>query len=143
MLGYEARDSGYRMSLLDRLQIEYMKIGGRASEYSITLSTNYRCHKDILAIPHQLFYKGLKSKAQKASPHPLAPYPLLFVCSNLTPDVCPSDVEAQILLEQVNHFIGHNWPSEQWGKYDISNIAVVTATRPQVCMYLYLMLMKL
>ena len=136
MLGEEARDSGFKLSLLERLQMEYKKIGGRANEYSITLSTNHRCHKEILAIPHQLFYKGLKSKAYKAIPHPQAPYPLLFVCSNLTSDVhsSVSDQEAQLLLEQVNNFVGHrSWPHEQWGKYDISNIAVVTATRTQVC----------
>ena len=116
--------------------MEYSKIGGRTNEYSITLSTNYRCHKHILAIPHQLFYSGLKSKAYKAIPHPQAPYPLLFVCSNLTSDVLSSvsGQEARLLLEQVNAFVSQRtWPQEQWGKYDLGSIAVVTATRTQVC----------
>ena len=136
MLGEEARDSGLKFSLLERLQKEYNKIGGRTNEYSMTLSTNYRCHKHILAIPHQLFYNGLKSKAYKAIPHPQARYPLLFVCSNLTSNVLSStgDQEARLLLQQVNTFAGqHTWPQEQWGKYDLSSIAVVTATRTQVC----------
>lgn len=136
VLGEEARDSGFKFSLLERLQMEYNKIGGRTNEYSITLSTNYRCHKHILAIPHQLFYSRLKSKAYKAIPHPQAPYPLLFVCSNLTSDVLSSvgDQEARLLLEQVNAFVGQRtWPKEQWGEYDLNSIAVVTATRTQVC----------
>lgn len=112
--------------------MEYKRIGGLANEYSVTLSTNYRCHEDILAIPRHLFYKGLKSNAQKAALHPKATYPLLFVCSNLTPNECTGNVEAQILLKQVKFFIGENWPQE-WGEYDLTSIAVITATRPQVC----------
>ena len=136
VLGEEARDSGFKISLLERLQKEYNEIGGRTNEYSLTLSTNYRCHNHILAIPHQLFYNGLKSKAYKAIPHPQAPYPLLFICSNLTSNVLSSvsDQEAQLLLEQVTAFVDQRtWPKEQWGKYDLSSIAVVTATRTQVC----------
>ena len=141
MLGDETRASGFKLSLLERLQKEYEKIGGPAKDYLVTLSTNYRCHKDILAIPHQLFYSGLKSKAKNADPHPKAQYPLLFICSNLTSDVCSPDIEARVLLEQVNFFIQH-WPNDNtsWGNYELSKIAVVTSSRPQVyntiCMYL-------
>ena len=133
MLGDETRESGFKLSLLERLQIEYEKIGGPALDYLVTLSTNYRCHKDILAIPHQLFYSGLKSKARKADVHPKAPYPLLFICSNLTTDVCSPETEAHVLLEQVNFFVQH-WPrSSSWGDYDLKKkVAVVTSTRPQV-----------
>ena len=99
----------------------------------LTLSTNYRCHEDILAIPHQLFYSGLKSKARQANPHPKAAYPLLFICSNLTSGVCSPEIEARILLEQVGIFIQH-WPKHDssWGDYEPKKIAVVTSTRPQV-----------
>ena len=132
MLGDEARQSGFKLSLLERLQAEYEKIGGPARDYLVTLSTNYRCHKDILAIPHALFYSGLKSKAQKADPHPKAPYPLLFICTNLTSNVCSPEIEAEVLLSQVNFFIQH-WPSDSsWGNYELNKIAVVTSTRPQV-----------
>ncbi|MCG8623370.1 MAG: C-terminal helicase domain-containing protein, partial [Proteobacteria bacterium] len=133
VLGDETRASGFKLSLLERLQMEYEKIGGPAKDYLVTLSSNYRCHRDILAIPHQLFYSGLKSKAKKADPHPNAQYPLLFVCSNLTSDVCSPDIEARVLLEQVNFFVQH-WPSDNssWGKYELNKIAVVTSTRPQV-----------
>lgn len=115
--------------------MEYEKIGGLANEYSVTLSTNYRCHKDILAIPHQLFYKGLKSHAHKAVLHPNARYPMLFICSNLTSEICSADVESRILLEQVKIFIGDNWPQKEWGNYDLASIAIVTATHPQVHYY--------
>lgn len=133
MLGDEARENGFKLSLLERLQLQYDSIGGPAKVYSITLSTNYRCHRDILAIPHQLFYSGLKCKARKSDTHPQAPYPLLFVCSNLTYDVCSSEVEAEVLLQQVNFFVQH-WPSNNssWGDYNLQKIAVVTSTRPQV-----------
>jgi hypothetical protein len=113
--------------------VEYEKIGGLAKDCLLTLSTNYRCHEDILAIPHQLFYLGLKSKARQASPHPKAAYPLLFVCSNVTSNVCSSEIEARILLEQVSMFIQH-WPKNDssWGNFDPKKIAVVASTRPQV-----------
>lgn len=133
MLGQKARNGGLRLSLLERLQMVYKNIGDKANGYTLTLSTNFRCHEDIVAIPHQLFYNGLKSKACEAIPHPQAPYPLLFVCSNLSSNLCSSELEAQLLMEQVNAFIGRHWPRQCWGKYDISKIAIVTATRPQVC----------
>ena len=116
----------------------YSKIGERSNEYCVTLSTNYRCHEHIQAIPNQLFYSsGVKSRAYnyKAITHPQAPYPLLFVCSNLTTDVLPSvsGEEARLLLKQVNNFVDRcSWPDE-WGNYDLSSIAVITATRTQVC----------
>ena len=76
MLGNETRESVFKLSLLVRRQIEYEKIGGPALDYLVTLSTNYRCHEDILAIPQQLFYSGLKSKARKADLHPKASLPI-------------------------------------------------------------------
>ena len=96
VLGDETRQSGFKLSLLERLQVQYKKIGETAEKYLVTLSCNHRCHKDILAIPHQLFYTGLQCKAYKAETHPQAPYPLLFVCSNLSPDSCSPEVEAQV-----------------------------------------------
>ena len=132
MLGDEARQSGFKLSLLERLQEKYKEIGKPARDYLVSLSTNYRCHKDILAIPHKLFYSGLESKAQKADPHPKAPYPLLFICSNLTSNVCSPEIEAEVLLEQVKFFVQH-WPkNSSWGEYELNKIAVVTSTRPQV-----------
>ena len=118
--------------MLERLQVEYKKIGETAEKYLITLSCNHRCHKDILAIPHQLFYTGLQCKAYKAETHPLAPYPLLFICSNLSPDSCSPEVEAQVLLDEVNKFT-QSWPeNDSWGAYDLQRIAVITSTRQQV-----------
>lgn len=133
MLGEETRENGFKLSLLERLQMKYEEIGQPAKDYLVTLSNNYRCHQDILAIPHQLFYSGLKSKALEADPHPKAPYPLLFICSNLTSNVCSPEIEAHILLEHVNFFVQH-WPSKNrtWGDYELKKIAVVTSTRPQV-----------
>ena len=113
--------------------MEYEKIGGPAKDYLITLSTNYRCHKDIIAIPHQLFYSGLKSKALNANPHPKAPYPLLFVCSNLTSEVCSPELEAKVILDQVNFVVKH-WPKNDssWGDYDLHKTSIITSTRKQV-----------
>lgn len=119
--------------------MEYEKIGEPAKDYLLTLSTNYRCHKEILAIPDQLFYSNLMSNAKNAKLHPKTPYPLLFICSNLTSDVCSPEIEASVLLEQVNIFVQH-WPvDDSWGAYDLKKVAVVTSTYPQVRPFLHVL----
>ena len=100
----------------------------------VFLSTNYRCHKDIVKIPNQLFYKNeIKSFPQYAHPHPDTKFPLLFVCSSLGPTT-DSNLEAQLILQQVEKFV-HSWPSD-WGRRDLTKIGLVTASRTQVCLYI-------
>ena len=131
MLGEEARENGLKHSLLERLQILYKEYGDLAIEHFISFNTNYRCHKDLVKIPDDLFYDSkIQSRPHDASPHPKALFPLIFVCSSATADV-KCDVEAQLLLEQVQHFVMSHWP-ESWGKKDLYDICLATASQYQV-----------
>lgn len=135
MLGEEAREYGLKFSLLERLQDLYQQCGGNALEHMVSLNTNYRCHKEIVKIPSELFYESkIKIRPQSASAHPQAKYPLVFVCSALTMGVdnkCEANVEANVLLRQLENFVVLNWP-DSWGEKDLSKICLVTASRTQV-----------
>ena len=134
VLGDEARENGLKYSLQERLQNLYRRQGGLALYHMVSLNTNYRCHKSIIQIPNKLFYESqIMSYPLKASPHPLAEFPLLFVCSSLTHEV-DREVEASLLLEKVMYYIMSNWPI-QWGERDWSNIGLVTSSRTQVRIY--------
>ena len=130
VLGDEAREHGLKSSLLERLQQLYTGYGECASNHMVSLNTNYRCHQEIMKIPNELFYSSqIKSSPMISSPHPLAEFPLLFVCSSLTNEV-DQKIEAQLLLEQIKRFVLH-WP-DQWGKRDIRKVCLATASRTQV-----------
>lgn len=133
VLGTEARENGLRHSLLERLKMEYEKLGGRAREYSLTLNINHRCHSDILAIPVTLFYGPMWTKAN-AIPHPSAQHPLIFVCSSmsLASNTDLDELEANLLLTQAMKYVSETtWPRE-WGLYDPKTICIATSTRAQV-----------
>ena len=109
-----------------------------SSNYCATLVTNYRCHREILALPAKLFYpdSALECKVPETATHPSAPYPLLFVCSSLDEKVqsinkVVNENEAEILLKQVSHFI-KRWPPSWDGKDLTRKIGIVTQTRSQV-----------
>ena len=129
MLGEECRENGLKYSLLERLQIHY-KCHGIVSHH-MSLNTNYRCHRDIVEIPNNLFYDDkVLSCPRNAQPHPSAPFPLLFVCSSLSYDT-DEELEANLILQQAMKFVGH-WPTE-WGKKDLTKVCLAMASRPQVC----------
>ena len=128
MLGEEARKHGMKTSLLERLQVIYNNIGDRAKEYMLSLDVNYRCHKDIIAIPKELFYSdSIIPSAMDAKTHPHAPFPLVFVCSSLTHKV-DLDFEARLLLDEASKYISP-WPKE-WGGRQM--VCVVTPSITQV-----------
>ncbi len=133
MLGEAARENGFKYSLLERLQVLYKKHGGLALQHMVSLNTNYRCHKDLVKIPNELFYESnIKScSPHDAFPHPKAAFPLIFVCSSLTAEV-DCQLEAKILLEQVQYFAMSHWPSSIWGKQDLQTIGLATASQTQV-----------
>ena len=134
VLGEETRENGLKYSLLERLQGLYTMHGGLALEHMISLNTNYRCHKDLVEIPNKLFYDGkIKSHPKDAQPHPLAPFPLIFVCSSLTTNV-KAELEAQLLLEQIEKFVLSNWP-DCWNKKNRKDICLTTASQYQVSKY--------
>lgn len=133
VLGDEARENGLKYSLLERLQDLYKKCGGEdALEHNmVELNTNYRCHRDIVKIPNELFYGSkIKSRPHEASSHPKAKYPLLFVCSSLTSDV-DNHLEANVILEQIEDFTIFHWP-DRWGEWDLTKICLTTASKTQV-----------
>ena len=137
MLGEEARENGLKYSLLERLQMLYEKCGGQALDYVVSLNTNYRCHKDIVEIPNQLFYENMIKRPLNAhhDHHPDATFPLLFICSSIS-STTDDELEAQLILQQVEKFAVHSWPSN-WGKRDLTKICLVTASRPQVIWFTY------
>ena len=137
VLGEIPREGGFAISLLERLEIHYNKMGENAAPYIVRLETNYRCHRDLLSLAEKLFYKStLKSVVPPESTHPSAPFPLVFVCSALTPPK-PSDnpingPEARIIIEQLHKF-AQGWPKDYWGmKVDPSQICVMSPSRTQV-----------
>ena len=137
VLGEQPRERGFSTSLLERLEMHYIRMGRIAAPYIVRLETNYRCHRDILSLAEKLFYKfPLKSLVSSESTHPNAPFPLVFVCSDLTPPQ-PSDnpinePEARIIIEQLQKF-ARGWPKDSWGmKVDPSHICVVSPSRTQV-----------
>ena len=132
VLGQEARSYGMKDSLLERLQKLYLKMGGNAHRYMLSLDVNFRCHKDIMCIPNQLFYgNSIIPNAQNAPTHPLAPFPLVFVCSSLTYRV-DNESEAKLLLNEASKYITRiNWPNV-WGTCNPQRTCIVTSTMTQV-----------
>ena len=132
VLGEEARENGLKYSLMERLQELYKQFGGLAVQHMISLNTNYRCHKDLIQIPNDLFYDSkIHSLPYDASPHPRAAFPLIFVCSSTTGQV-NSQLEAQVLLEQVQYFAVSHWPTS-WGARDLRKVCLATTSQTQVC----------
>ncbi len=130
VLGDEAREHGLKYSLQERLQELYRKLGGLASKHIVSLNTNYRCHESIIQIPNALFYEGkIASSALDAVPHHQAKFPLVFVCSSLSGKV-DCDLEAKLLLDNMEHFVISNWP-DGWGERDW-DICLTTASQTQV-----------
>ena len=108
MLGDEPQQLGLGVSLLERLVRAYNNVGKTSQEYIANLCTNYRCHKDILELPSQLFYGSALIPQSTATTHPDAPYPLIFVCSSVadTQQIADdtSDIEATVLINQLYQF---------------------------------------
>ena len=136
VLGEEARENGFKHSLLERLQILYKECGDQALSHMASLSINYRCHPDIMKIPNQLFYENkVKFCPQKPHYHPDAVFPLLFVCSSLGP-TADNVVEAQLILRLAEKLVVHSWP-DNWGARDLSKACLVTASQTQVIWFNY------
>lgn len=137
VLGEQSREKGFSRSLLERLEECYTRSGKSALSYTAKLVTNYRCHPDILSLAEKLFYSdSLKSVVPAKSTHPDAPFPLVFVCSDLkTPKPSENPVnesEAAIIIEQLQRF-APGWPQDRWGaKLDPKQICLMSPSRTQV-----------
>ena len=136
VLGKEAWANGLGTSLFKRLYERYKEIGPQATSHISVLTTSYRCHYEILSLSLRILYNpGLQPCVSQPPTHPLAPYPLMFVCSSL--DSAPHGVgedtnegEASILMHQVARFVDP-WP-EEWGERDMATICIVVSSRRQV-----------
>uniref|UniRef100_A0A1X7TQB0 Protein kinase domain-containing protein n=1 Tax=Amphimedon queenslandica TaxID=400682 RepID=A0A1X7TQB0_AMPQE len=111
VLGEEAQSDGLDVSLLTRLTDRYKGMGPTAATYVITLSSNYRAHKDLLSLP-ELFYGKLHASENKPVWHHKGPSGYRFVCSNsrLVPECVAANeeqqlVEACIVLEQPSNIL--------------------------------------
>ena len=134
MFGDEAQKNGLAVSLLERLHGMYEKLEAARNHYA-TLVTNYRCHPGILELAEKLFYKlPLNCKIPNSSVHPDTSYPLLFFCSSIDDEVQTNmnKQEAEITLKLVAQF-AKRWPSERWGRMDLSQMCFMSPTRSQVC----------
>ena len=136
MLGKEAQDHGLAISLLERLHSHYMQIGDSAKKHVASLLTNHRSQSGILMLPSSLFYGSTLQCRTKDQPHPLAAYPLQFICTSLdnmksysfSTEYC----EAVTLLNQVKKFV-ETWPERRWGKKDLTKVCIMSSSADQVC----------
>ncbi len=140
VLGEEAQENGLAVSLLERLQNHYQKLGEAAQQHCVTLVTNYRCHSGILKLAEELFYETplhcWDQREADGSAHPKAPFPLQFVCSSINDTTqsvseATNEGEARIALQQAHNF-AVSWPVEGWGPKDLAQICFISPTRSQV-----------
>lgn len=139
VLGEEARKHGLSISLLQRLHEQYQKIG----ETTNSLLTNYRSHSGLLMLPSSLFYEStLQCRVPDSKAHPLAPYPLVFVCSSIKRTATckigsKDETEARVLVEQVKKYIRDSWPTTVWeSQHDPpGKVCVMTPSPAQVRTY--------
>lgn len=105
MLGDEPQEFGLGSSLLERLLLAY-NAGEESRKYIAHLWTNYRCHKDVLELPSQLFYDSSLKPMSDVTTYLTAPYPLIFVCSSVaSPHPIVDDIsgdEAKTLIDQLH-----------------------------------------
>lgn len=112
-----------------------MELGEPAKKHIASLLTNYRSQSGILMLPSSLFYGSTLQCRTKDQPHPLAAYPLHFICTSLNNIKSCSHSkdysEAVTLLTQVKKFVD-KWPEQRWGKKDLSKICVMSPSADQV-----------
>jgi exoribonuclease R/predicted ribonuclease YlaK len=136
VLGVEARRNGLSTSLLERLHNNFSADEQKSCVFS--LLQNYRSHSGLLMLPSALFYKStLQCNVPDAKAHPLAPFPLVFVCSSIedtdTANAIGTDEkEAETLVKSVKKYIYNSWP-EEWGEsYDFTGtVCIMTPSATQ------------
>lgn len=142
VLGNESRENGLKDSLLERLETIYNEIGHVAAPYSLTLSINHRCNREIVEIPNKLFYSNqIKANPITVPSHPYAEYPLIFVCSSISNDWNPkiqeteAKTEARLLLEEAFKYVSRrSWP-EDWGQHSDNKFSILASTTTQVYVF--------
>ena len=136
VLGTEAQEHGLATSLLERLHNHYIELGEVAEKHLANLLTNYRCQSGILMLPSSLFYGSTLQCRTRDKPHPLATYPLHFICTSLklvkSNSHSENALEATTLLNQVQKFV-ERWPEKKWGAKDLSKVCIMSSSPDQVC----------
>ena len=138
VLGDIPQKNGLGISLLQRLQCHYEKLGELAQDdHIVTLSTNYRCHSDILSFVGSLFYDSPLTWTERDQPpilHHQYKFPLAFVCSDTNRDIIRStdhnENEAKILVEKALE-VARGSPSG-WPKPPMSSFFIVSPCEEQV-----------
>ena len=135
VLGEEAQANGLGVSPLERLHSLYDKEKDLLSNSCcITLLTNYRCHASILMLPSSLYYKSTLMCRAESITHPLAPFPITFVCSDTRQEFQgtsgANENEADALIWEVKKYF-ETWPTE-WRNRE-KKICIMTPSPNQVC----------
>ena len=116
-----------------------MELGEPAQKHIVSLLTNYRNQSGILMLPSSLFYGSTLQCRTRDKPHPLAAYPLHFVCTSLKQVKSTSESideqEALTLLKQVKKFVD-KWPKKEWGTKDLTKICVISSSPNQVIVHI-------
>ena len=100
----------------------------------ITSKYSYICSA-ILRLPSNLFYDcSLLTRSKDSSPHPDAPYPLVFVCSSLeraqSNKSSWNEAEAKMTLKIAEKYL-ESWPG-RWGKFSPEQVCFMARTHQQV-----------
>ena len=130
---------GLSTSLLERLHNHYIELGEAAEKHIASLLTNYRSQSGILMLPSSLFYGSTLQCRTRDQPHPLADFPLQFICTSLNNTESNSQSEDQLealtLLNQVRKFVD-KWPEKKWGEKDLAKVCIMSPSADQVCSYI-------
>lgn len=137
VLGDIPQKNGLSLSLLQRLEHDYQKLGAAATKSIATLSTNYRCHSAILELVGGLFYDSKlswTSSEQLPVTHHRYKYPLVFICSDTNIDVTESSDynmnEATAIVEAAIK-VAKGCPTN-WSKPIMPNLFIVSPCEEQV-----------
>lgn len=103
---------------------------------SVTLLTNYRCHSGILMLPSSLYYEStLQCRVSNSIAHPMAPFPLVFVCSDIDESIKRTsgvnEQEAGVLIEEVKKYF-KEWPRHWSEEEESKEICIMSPSAAQV-----------
>lgn len=121
---------------MERLHDQYDRIN-ILPKFSVTLLTNYRCHSGILMLPSSLYYHStLQCRVPDDSSHPLAPFPLTFICTDVKHDNWKSsgvnEHEAEAVIQSVKKYCS-KWP-KNWRDKD-KNVCIMSPSADQVYLH--------
>lgn len=138
VLGKEPQECGLSVSLVERLHKVYTEEKPSLGvKYHRSLTTNFRCHPDIMTLSGRLFYHA--PLTSKVTPHKDAPFPFHFICSEHDDKLRPIESgtsylsEAKIVVQQLEKFSIHGevFPLDG-NKPNVAEFAVASPCRSQV-----------